>query len=343
MAKSKKKKSTLDDIYKQFESTYGEGSIVDANRVSTKYIPTGILPIDLMIPHGGFPSGKLIMIKAPEGAGKTTLLLSILGNWQKNGFLSAKDITLYCDAEFRFDSVHANLCGADMDKSNVKLLHGLWAEANFEMAEALIRTGEAKIFMVDSIPALVPKKEVEDTMEDDHVAALPRKLGQALRKLIPVSYATDTTMIFTNQIRDKIGNIYGSNESIPGGRSLRHYSSLILDIRKIETLRRKKTVRNKVKDIVYGQKCKVKITKGLGGEGKECYINIYYGEGVHRGANLFDITTDYGILSRSGDTYYHNKNKLGSKRTTIDLLNSNQEVYDKLEKEVRKVHNEYYL
>lgn len=343
--KKAKKKVSLEELYKSFDTEYGEGSIVDAGKVNTKFIPTGILPLDLLIPSGGFPTGKLIMVKAPEGAGKTTLLLSLLAHWQKLDVFEDKDISIFVDAEFRFDEGYAAKCNVDVSEGKVKLLHGLWAEANLEMAEKLMRTGKVRVLIVDSIPALVPKREVEDEMDDEHVGLLARKLSQALRKLIPVAYKTDTTMIVTNQIRDNIGNTWGSNETIPGGRMLKHCTSLTLDIRKIKTLTRKLKIRGKEKKLVIGQICKLKAVKGLGAEGREAEIFIYYGLGVNEPANIFNIAEDYGIIKKKKETYFYNKKKLGAggRLQVIRKFMTSPDLQEEVKKEIIELFEKYNL
>jgi len=271
----------------------------------------------------------------------TSLLLHIIGAFQRSKILNNRETSGYSDCEFRFDKSYANLCGTSTKPGEVRLLHGLWGEANLEMAEHLMRSGKLKILGVDSVPALVPREEVEGAMDDAQVGLQARMIGKALRKLIPVAYSTGTTIIFTNQIREKIGVTWGSNESLPGGRSLRHYSDLILDIRKVDTFTKNPTIRNKVRTIKYGQRCKIKIAKGLGGEGRECFVNLYYGQGINEYANIVDIVEDYGIFKKSGQTYMRNKEKIGTYNTAMKKLEEDSKFKEEIIKEIWEVHNEY--
>jgi len=209
MPKKKTSNIDLEAYYNKLNAKYGEGSIIDASDMKSGYLSSEILPLDLLIPYRGIPIGKLIQIIAPEGAGKSTLIQHIVTAFQHYKEYYDRDICIYGDFEFRFDIVYANKCGIDTSPGKVKLLHGLWAEANLEMIEDLMRSGKVKLVVMDSVPALAPKKEVENEMEDETVGLQAKLITKALRKLLPVAYKTDTTIIVANQIREKIGGMFG--------------------------------------------------------------------------------------------------------------------------------------
>ena len=343
MPKKKTGNTDLEAYYSKLNDKFGDGSIIDANDMRSGYLTSGVLPLDLVVPYKGLPIGKLIQIIGPEGSGKTSLILSILAEFQKLIELKDKESIIYGDFEFRFDTAYANKCGVDTSSGKVKLLHGLWGEANLEMVEDLMRSGKVKVVAMDSMAALAPKKEVEKEMDEETVGLQAKLITKALRKLLPVAYRTETTIIVANQIREKIGVTWGGNESIPGGRMLKHYSSLIFDVRKIETLKKQTTIKNKSRTIIYGQKSRLKIKKGLGGEGREKHIYIYYGKGIHKGANLLDLAYDCGVINKNGNTYEYEKEKLGLEKSAAALLNDTDELYDEVKNKVVEIYDEYNL
>jgi recombination protein RecA len=291
----------IDMAVQQIEKQFGQGSIMrlgeGATIVPVEIIPTGSLALDIALGVGGVPRGRVIEVFGPEGSGKTTLTSSIIANAQKRGGLAA-----FIDAEHAFDVGYAKKIGVDVD--NLLISQPDTGEQALEIAEVLIRSSALDVIVIDSVAALVPQAEINGEMGDQHVGLQARLMSQALRKLTGTVAKTKTSLIFTNQIRMKIGVMFGSPETTSGGNALKFYSSVRLDIRRIAAI--------KEGDLVTGSRTKVKVVKNkVAAPFKTCEFDIIYGEGISFEGDVIDIGASVDIVNRNGTWFSYGDERLG--------------------------------
>src|SRR5690554_2029682 len=319
-----KRAQALEIAMKQIEKQYGQGAIMklgdEADRkIST--ISTGSLTLDIALGVGGYPKGRIIEIYGPESSGKTTLALHAIAEAQKNGGYVA-----FIDAEHALDPVYARNLGVDVD--NLILSQPDTGEQALEIAEALIRSGAVDTIVIDSVAALVPEAEINGEMGDSHVGLQARLMSQAMRKLSGAISKTNTTAIFINQIREKVGVMFGNPEVTPGGRALKFYSSVRLEIRRSEALKNGT-------DII-GNKANIKVVKNkVAPPFKVVSVDIIYGEGISKVGELVDLASDIDVISKSGAWYAYEGNKIGQGRENAkQFLLDHKDVYDQVYKKV---------
>lgn len=313
----KAKEDALKNALKQIEKDYGKGSIMRLGDASAKMevevIPTGILPLDIALGVGGVPRGRIIEIYGPESSGKTTVTLHMIAQAQKQGGIAA-----FIDAEHALDPVYAKKLGVDID--NLLVSQPDTGEQALEIVEALVRSGAIDIIVIDSVAALVPKAEIDGDMGDSHVGLLARLMSQAMRKLTGVLSKSRTTAVFINQIREKVGVMYGNPETTTGGRALKFYSSVRLDVRRVDAVKQGSEV--------IGNHTRVKVVKNkVAPPFRQCEFDIMYGEGVSRASSLIDIAADLEILNKSGSWYSYNGNRLGQGKDTVKELLKNDPAF----------------
>ncbi len=311
----------------QIEKSYGKGSIMRLGSrdvlVPVSVIPSGCLSIDAALGVGGFPRGRVIEIYGPESGGKTTMTLHVIAEAQKLGGQAA-----FIDAEHALDPVYARKLGVDVD--NLLVSQPDNGEQALEIAEALIRSGGVDVVVVDSVAALVPKAELEGEMGDPQMGLQARLMSQALRKLTAIVSKSRTCLIFINQIREKIGVMFGNPETTTGGRALKFYASMRVDIRRIQAI--------KDGDKVVGSRTRAKIVKNkVAAPFREAEFDIVYGEGISREGDLIDLGVDRGILEKSGTWISFGTERMGQGRENArTFLKENKDVRDKLELALRK-------
>ena len=325
MAKSPKKKNKkvgeLERVVNQIETKYGEGSLMRLGSKPATDIPavsTGSLQLDYILGIGGVPCGRIIEIFGPESGGKTTLALEIVAAGQKLG----KEI-VYIDAENALDPKYARAIGVDVD--NMFLSQPETMEASLEICDEVIRSGEVGVVVVDSVAAMVPKAELDGKIGDKHVGLQARLMSQALRKLTASIHKTNTTCIFINQLREKVGVIFGSPEVTPGGRALKFYSSVRIDLRRSESI--------KVGEDLIGNKVRVRVVKNkVAPPFKKTELEILYNEGISKEAELLDIGVIKNIVEKNGSFYSFEGERLGQGRESVrKFLKNNPEISDKIE------------
>ena len=319
------KLKALDMALHQIEKQFGKGSIMrlgDAKAVSMKVIPTGSLALDIALGVGGVPRGRVVEIYGPESSGKTTLALHIIAEAQKAGGIGA-----FIDVEHAQDPVYAKQLGVDID--NLLISQPDNAEQALEIAEALVRSGAVDVVVIDSVAALVPRAEIEGEMGDAHVGLQARLMSQALRKLTGAISKSNTTVIFTNQIREKVGIMFGNPETTPGGRALKFYASIRMDIRRIETIKQGSEV--------IGNRTRVKVVKNkVAPPFREAEFDIMYGQGISREGNILDIGAELDIINKSGAWYSYGDIRLGQGRENAkEYLRQNPELSQEIEDRVR--------
>ncbi|MGI6567345.1 MAG: recombinase RecA [Firmicutes bacterium] len=319
------KLKALDMALHQIEKQFGKGSIMrlgDARTVSMQVIPTGSLALDIALGVGGVPRGRVVEIYGPESSGKTTLALHIIAEAQKAGGIGA-----FIDVEHAQDPVYAKQLGVDID--NLLISQPDNAEQALEIAEALVRSGAVDVVVVDSVAALVPRAEIEGEMGDAHVGLQARLMSQALRKLTGAISKSNTTVIFTNQIREKVGIMFGNPETTPGGRALKFYASIRMDIRRIETI--------KQGNEMIGSRTRVKVVKNkVAPPFREAEFDIMYGQGISREGNVLDIGANLDIINKSGAWYSYGDIRLGQGRENAkDYLKQNPELSQEIEDRIR--------
>lgn len=320
------KEQALDRAMLQIEKQYGKGSIMKLGERGAKLnigtIPTGSLALDVALGVGGIPRGRIVEIYGPESSGKTTLTLHIIAEVQKNGGIAAM-----IDAEHALDPGYARNLGVDID--NLLISQPDHGEQALEIAEHLVRSGAVDVVVVDSVAALVPRAEIEGEMGDTHVGLQARLMSQALRKLTGAIGKSNCTVIFTNQLREKVGIMFGNPEVTPGGRALKFYASVRLDIRRIETLKQGT-------DMI-GNRTRVRVLKNkVAPPFKEALFDIMYGEGISRHGDILDMATELDIVNKSGAWYSYGDVRLGQGReNSKDYLKENPELTVELEQKVR--------
>ena len=312
----------LEMALQHIERQFGKGSVMrlgdeHINR-EVAYIPTGALNLDIALGIGGVPRGRVIEIYGPEASGKTTLALSIVAQAQKAGGEAA-----FIDAEHALDPVYSRRLGVDID--NLLVSQPDTAEQALEIADMLVRSGALDVIVIDSVAALVPRAEIEGEMGDSHVGLQARLMSQALRKLTGTISKSRTTAIFINQLREKIGVMFGNPETTPGGRALKFYSSVRMDIRRIESL--------KIGTDIVGNRCRVKVVKNkMAPPFKQAEFDIMYGEGISREGTILDLAAEMEIVQKSGAWYNYGEERIGQGReNTKQYLKENPVLLNKLE------------
>ncbi|SDY69386.1 recombination protein RecA [Evansella caseinilytica] len=323
------RKQALDMALRQIEKQFGKGSIMKLGeqaeqRVST--VSSGALALDIALGVGGYPKGRIIEIYGPESSGKTTVALHALAEVQRNGGQAA-----FIDAEHALDPVYAQKLGVNIDE--LLLSQPDTGEQALEIAEALVRSGAVDMIVIDSVAALVPKAEIEGEMGDSHVGLQARLMSQALRKLSGAINKSKTIAIFINQIREKVGVMFGNPETTPGGRALKFYSSVRLEVRRAETLKQGN-------DMV-GNKTKIKVVKNkVAPPFKTAEVDIMYGEGISREGSILDIASDLDIVQKSGAWYSYDEERLGQGRENAkQFLKENANVTQVIEAKIREYHS----
>ncbi|HLA90444.1 MAG TPA: recombinase RecA [Gemmatimonadaceae bacterium] len=322
------KKKALNLAIAQIEKAYGRGAIMkmgpDAPRVRVEVIPTGAINLDAAIGVGGIPRGRVTEVFGPEASGKTTLALHVVANAQKAGGTAA-----FIDAEHALDTDYATKLGVDVEKLLVSQPDT--GEQALEICEILVRSGAVDVVVIDSVAALVPRAEIEGEMGDSHVGLQARLMSQALRKLTGAIARSKTSVIFINQLREKIGVMFGNPETTTGGRALKFYASLRLDIRRIGPV--------KEKEDVIGSHVRVKVVKNkVAPPFKQAEFDIMYAEGISHASLLVDIGAESGIIEKSGAWYSYNGQRIGQGRENAKLfLKDNPAVMAELEEKVKGV------
>jgi recombination protein RecA len=322
------RRAALENALRQIEKQFGKGSIMklgDMANVQVSTVSSGALALDIALGVGGFPRGRIIEIYGPESSGKTTVALHAIAEVQRQGGQAA-----FIDAEHALDPVYAAKLGVNIDE--LLLSQPDTGEQALEIAEALVRSGAVDIIVVDSVAALVPKAEIEGEMGDSHVGLQARLMSQALRKLSGAINKSKTIAIFINQLREKVGVMFGNPETTPGGRALKFYASIRLDVRKAEAI--------KVGNDVVGSKTKIKVVKNkVAPPFKTAEVDIMYGEGISKEGSILDIGAEIDVVQKSGAWYSFNDERLGQGRENAKLfLKENPEVAAQIEAKVR----EYY-
>ncbi|MGO4887708.1 recombinase RecA [Anaerobacillus sp. MEB173] len=323
------RKAALDMALRQIEKQFGKGSIMKLGeqveqRIST--ISSGALALDIALGVGGYPRGRIIEVYGPESSGKTTVALHAIAEVQRNGGQAA-----FIDAEHALDPVYAEKLGVNIDE--LLLSQPDTGEQALEIAEALVRSGAVDILVIDSVAALVPKAEIEGEMGDSHVGLQARLMSQALRKLSGAINKSKTIAIFINQIREKVGIMFGNPETTPGGRALKFYSSVRLEVRRAEQL--------KQGNDVVGNKTKIKVVKNkVAPPFRQAEVDIMYGEGISREGSLIDIGSELDIVQKSGAWYSFNEERLGQGRENAkQFLKENPDITAEIEAMIREHHN----
>ena len=329
MAKKALNDKTLEQVLADIEKQFGKGSIMKLGDESHNEIDTvssGSLTLDIALGVGGYPKGRIIEIYGPESSGKTTFALHAIAEIQKAGGRAA-----FIDAEHALDPVYAKNLGVNINE--LLLSQPDTGEQALEICEALVRSEAINIVVIDSVAALVPQAEIEGEMGDSHVGLQARLMSQALRKLSGTINKTNTIAIFINQLREKVGVMFGNPETTPGGRALKFYSTIRMDVRRSEQI--------KQGDSVIGNKTTVKIVKNkVAPPFKTAVVEIMYGEGVSRVSEIIDLGVEAGIIDKSGAWYSYNGEKLGQGKETVKaLLKENDKLRDELEQKVREHFN----
>ncbi|HEY6317119.1 MAG TPA: recombinase RecA [Acidimicrobiia bacterium] len=319
------RKQALDMAVGQIEKQYGKGAIMrlgERGNVGVEAISTGALALDLALGIGGLPRGRVVEIFGPEASGKSTLAMHVVAEAQRNGGVCA-----YIDAEHAMDPVYAAAIGVNVD--DLYISQPDTGEQGLEIADMLIRSGALDVVVIDSVAALVPRAEIEGEMGDHHVGLQARLMSQALRKLTANLNRSRTICVFINQLREKIGVIYGSPETTPGGRALKFYSSVRLDIRRVES----------IKDgaEVVGNRTRVKVVKNkVSAPFKQAEFDIMYGHGISREGSLLDVAVDLGIAKKSGAWYTYEGEQLGQGReNSKQFLTENVDVMVQISEKIR--------
>jgi len=321
------KTRAIDLALSQIEKQFGKGSIMRLGSkeaiVPIAVISTGSISFDSALGVGGFPRGRVVEIFGPESSGKTTVALQVIAEAQKAGGMAA-----FVDAEHALDPIYAKKLGVDVD--NLLVAQPDFGEQALEIAEALVRSNAIDVLVVDSVAALVPKAELEGEMGDSHMGLQARLMSQALRKLTGIVSKSRTCLVFINQIREKIGVMFGNPETTTGGRALKFYSSVRVDIRRIAAI--------KDADLVVGSRTKVKIVKNkTAAPFREAEFDIMYGEGISREGDLLDLGVDKGMVEKSGAWFSYKGERIGQGRENAkQFLKENKDITAKLEVELRR-------
>lgn len=325
MAENIDKKKALETALSQIEKQFGKGSVMklgDYKAMEIEAIPTGALSLDMALGIGGLPRGRIIEIYGPESSGKTTLALHVVAEAQKEGGEAA-----FIDAEHALDPVYAKKLGVDID--NLIVSQPDTGEQALEITESLVRSGALDVIVVDSVAALVPKAEIDGDMGDSHMGLQARLMSQALRKLAGAINKSKTVLIFINQLREKIGVMFGNPETTTGGRALKFYASVRLDIRKAENIKQDGEIK--------GSRTRVKVVKNkVAPPFREAEFDIVYGEGISRAGNILDMAVNMDIIEKSGSWFSYNGERIGQGRENVKkYLKENPEILDEVESKVR--------
>ena len=325
MAENLEKRKALEAALGQIEKQFGKGSVMklgDFTAMSVEAIPTGALSLDVALGIGGIPRGRIIEVYGPESSGKTTLTLHMIAEAQKMGGEAA-----FIDAEHALDPVYAKKLGVDID--NLIVSQPDTGEQALEITESLIRSGALDVIVVDSVAALVPKAEIDGDMGDSHMGLQARLMSQALRKLAGALNKTKTVLIFINQLREKIGVMFGNPETTTGGRALKFYASVRMDIRKIENIKQDGEVK--------GSRVRVKVIKNkVAPPFREAEFDIVYGEGISKEGNILDMAVNLDIIEKAGSWFSYNGERIGQGRENVKkYLKENPDILKEVEGRVR--------
>ena len=320
------RKKALEVALGKIEKDFGKGSVMklgENRNERVEIIPTGSLSVDAALGVGGFPRGRIIEIYGPESSGKTTLALHAVAQAQKLGGTAA-----FIDAEHALDPVYASKLGVDIDELYVSQPDN--GEQALDICEALVRSGAIDIVVVDSVAALVPKAEIEGDMGDSHVGLQARLMSQALRKLTSVVSKTNTVVVFINQLREKVGVMYGNPETTTGGKALKFYASVRIDIRKSEAIKEGKEI--------VGNRTKIKIVKNkVAPPFRTCIVDMLYGEGISREGELLDIAVEQDLVQKSGSFYSYKGERIGQGRDNARrFFRDNPDAFDAVEAKIRE-------
>ena len=326
------KQKALEMAINQIERQFGKGAIMrlgDTAKLNVEVIPTGSLELDIALGVGGVPRGRIIEIFGPESSGKTTLALHMIAEAQKMGGTGA-----FIDAEHALDPVYAKNLGVNID--DLLVAQPDTGEQALEIAEALVRSGAVDIIVIDSVAALVPKAEIEGEMGESHVGLQARLMSQALRKLAGVTSKSKSIVVFINQLREKVGVMFGNPETTPGGRALKFYATIRLDVRKVDNI--------KQGNEIVGSRTRVKVVKNkIAPPFKQAEFDIMYGEGISREGSILDLGTALDIIEKSGSWYSYKDIKLGQGRENAkQFLKENKEIAEEIEKKIRENFNLAY-
>ena len=319
------KRKAIEAALGQIEKQFGKGSVMklgDVGTLNVEAIPTGALSLDIALGIGGIPRGRIVEIYGPESSGKTTLALHMIAEAQKMGGEAA-----FIDAEHALDPVYAKHLGVNID--NLIVSQPDTGEQALEITEALVRSGAIDVIVVDSVAALVPKAEIDGDMGDSHIGLQARLMSQALRKLAGAINKSNAVIIFINQLREKVGVMFGNPETTAGGRALKYYASVRLDIRKIENL--------KQDGEVVGNRARVKVVKNkVAPPFREAEFDIVYGKGISKSGNILDLAVNLDIVEKSGSWFSYNGDRIGQGRENVKkYLEENPKIMDEIEKKVR--------
>ena len=320
----------LDVALSQIERQFGKGAVMKLGdspaKLNIDTVPTGAISLDIALGLGGIPRGRVIEIFGPESSGKTTVALHLIAESQKLGGISA-----FIDAEHALDPTYAKSIGVDID--NLLVAQPDTGEQALEICEHLVRSGAVDVVVIDSVAALVPKAEIDGEMGDAHVGLQARLMSQALRKLTGITSKSRTVVVFINQLREKVGVMFGSPETTPGGRALKFYASVRLDVRKIESL--------KQGGDVVGNRTRVKVVKNkVAPPFKQADFDIMYGTGISREGTVLDIAADLNIVNKSGAWYSYGDDRLGQGRENVkEMLKERADLLNEIERKVREHFN----
>ena len=326
MEKDEKKKA-LEAAISQIEKQYGKGAVMKLGdptaQMNVETFPTGSLSLDIALGLGGIPKGRIVEIYGPESSGKTTVTLHMIAEVQKMGGIAG-----FIDAEHALDPIYAKNIGVDID--NLYISQPDNGEQALEIAETMVRSGAVDIVVVDSVAALVPKAEIDGDMGDSHVGLQARLMSQALRKLTSIISKSNCVVIFINQLREKIGVMFGNPETTTGGRALKFYSSVRMDVRKIEAL--------KQGGEIIGNRTRVKVVKNkVAPPFKRAEFDIMFGEGISRSSEIIDMGVDYGIIQKSGSWFSYNGSKIAQGRDQAKrMIMDNPELASELEEKINE-------
>lgn len=324
------KLKALDAAIAQIERQHGKGSIMklgdSGKSMNVETIPTGSLSLDLALGMGGIPKGRVVEIYGPESSGKTTVALHMIAEVQKRGGVAG-----FIDAEHALDPVYAKAIGVDID--NLYISQPDYGEQALEITETMVRSGAVDIIVVDSVAALVPKAEIDGEMGESHMGQHARLMSQALRKLTGIMNKTGCTVIFINQLREKIGVMFGNPETTTGGRALKFYASVRMDVRRVETL--------KTGGEMVGNRARVKVVKNkIAPPFKEAEFDIMFGKGISREGDILDLAANCGVVIKSGSWYAYNNEKIGQGRENAKkYFMENPAVMEEVEQKVRNFYN----
>lgn len=326
MASKDEKQKALEAALGQIEKQYGKGAVMklgDTSHMQVETVPTGSLSLDIALGLGGVPKGRIIEIYGPESSGKTTVALHMVAEVQKRGGVAG-----FIDAEHALDPAYAKNIGVDID--NLYISQPDCGEQALEITETMVRSGAVDIVIVDSVAALVPKQEIDGDMGDSHMGLQARLMSQALRKLTAVISKSNCIVIFINQLREKLGVMFGNPETTTGGRALKFYASIRLDVRRVETL--------KQGGEVVGNHTRVKVVKNkVAPPFKEAEFDIMFGKGIVKEGDLIDIAANLGIISKSGAWYAYEGEKIGQGRENAkSFIASHPEVAEEVERKIRE-------